>query len=76
MCCGGAGAVMITQPGLSDEVLSVKMDGFAATEAQYVVTMSPSCMMQLQRGARERGLGAKVLYLSEFLELAYKTVGQ
>lgn len=65
MCCGGAGAVMITQPELSDEVLSVKTRAFQATGADYVVTSSPSCVMQLERG------GSKVLYLSELLAMAY-----
>lgn len=71
VCCGGAGAVMITQPGLSDEILKLKMDGFDATGADYIVTTSPSCIMQLQRGSKERGGQAKVIYLSELLEMAY-----
>jgi glycolate oxidase iron-sulfur subunit len=65
MCCGGAGAVMITQPELSDEILKVKTVGFNATGADYVVTASPSCVMQLKRG------GSNVLYLSELLAMAY-----
>jgi glycolate oxidase iron-sulfur subunit len=65
VCCGGAGAIMVTQPELSDDILKVKTEGFRATGADYVVTSSPSCVMQLQRG------GSRVLYLSELLAMAY-----
>lgn len=71
LCCGGAGAFMLTQPDLSDRILDLKLDGLQATGAGYIVTAAPACFMQLQRGARARGLGARVLSLSEFLELAY-----
>jgi len=71
VCCGGAGAYMLTQPDLSDQVLARKMENLAATAADYYVTASPSCAMQLERGVRERGLGARVLYLSEVLAEAY-----
>lgn len=65
MCCGGAGAVMITQPELSDDILKVKTEGILAIRANYVITSSPSCVMQLARG------GSQVLYLSELLAIAY-----
>lgn len=65
MCCGGAGAIMMTQPEISDDILRIKTAGFEATGAEYVVTSSPSCMMQLGRG------GARVIYLSELLAMAY-----
>ncbi len=65
VCCGGAGAVMVTQPELSDAILDIKTEGFRATGADYVITSSPSCVMQLERG------GSRVLYLSELLAMAY-----
>ncbi|MFZ5825744.1 MAG: (Fe-S)-binding protein [Bacillota bacterium] len=65
MCCGGAGAVMITQPELSDEILQVKTAALRETGANYVVTSSPSCVMQLGRGETQ------VLYLSELLAMGY-----
>ena len=71
MCCGGAGAIMLTQPELSDQVLGLKMDGLGETAADCYVTASPSCALQLQRGVRDRGLPARVLYLSEILAEAY-----
>lgn len=56
---------MVTQPELSDDILKIKTEGFKATGADYVITSSPSCVMQITRG------GAKVLYLSELLAMAY-----
>lgn len=67
-CCGGAGAIMLTQPELSDAVLADRVKGYKATRASYWVTSSPSCHMQLERGAAEEQLGVKVLTLAELLE--------
>jgi glycolate oxidase iron-sulfur subunit len=64
MCCGGAGAFMLTQPELSDKVLAIKAAAFRATGAELVVTSSPSCLIQL-------GRELPVITLAELLEMAY-----
>ncbi len=71
LCCGGAGAYMLTQPQLSDQVLDLKFQHFNATHADLLVTSSPSCFMQLERGARQHTRNMRVMSLAEFLELIY-----
>jgi len=64
VCCGGAGSFMITQPDLCDKLLDLKSTAFEATEAELVVTSSPSCLMQL-------GRRLPMVTLAELLEAAY-----
>lgn len=71
MCCGGAGTFAVTQAELSDQLLDVKVQAYGATGAEYVITSSASCIMQLRRGMADR----RVLYLSEFLDLACSSGG-
>lgn len=70
-CCGGAGAIMIKQPETSDLVLEQKFAALDSTQPDYIVASAPSCVMQLQRGARERGSAARVVFLAELLALTY-----
>ncbi len=67
-CCGGAGAIMLTQPALSDAILDARLAGFRQAGAEVIVTGSPSCVTQYRRA---KG-GLPVLYLSEFLDKAYE----
>lgn len=69
MCCGGAGSYMVSQPELSDQVGAVKLDALLKTDAEYIVTGSPACVIQLNRLLREAGASQQVLYLSELLNL-------
>lgn len=66
-CCGGAGAVILTQPELSDAILERRLAGFRAAGAEAIITSGPSCVTQYRRAAG----GLPVLYLSEYLERAY-----
>lgn len=66
-CCGGAGAVIVTQPELSDAIRERRMAGFRAAGAELIVTGGPSCVTQYRRAPG----GLPVLYLSEYLERAY-----
>lgn len=72
-CCGGAGAIMIDQPELSDLLLETKLRDLCAATPDLIVASSPSCVMQLRRGMRARSSAARVLYLSELLAMAYRS---
>jgi glycolate oxidase iron-sulfur subunit len=67
-CCGGAGTYNISHPKLSDQVLARKMDNFAKTEADTLVTACPGCMLQLSKGLTERGKPGKVKHIVEILD--------
>lgn len=67
-CCGGAGAVLLTQPEISDAILKRRLAGFRAAGAEAIITGGPSCVTQYRR-AKD---GLPVYYLSEYLEKAYE----
>jgi glycolate oxidase iron-sulfur subunit len=66
-CCGGAGAVILTQPEIADAILERRLAGFRAAGAEAIITSGPSCVTQYRRAPD----GLPVLYLSEYLERAY-----
>jgi glycolate oxidase iron-sulfur subunit len=71
LCCGSAGLYMLTQPGMSTQILDDKMRDISATGAATIVTANPGCMMQLDRGVRRAGLKARVRHVVELLDEAY-----
>jgi glycolate oxidase iron-sulfur subunit len=47
------------------------MDFIEETGASVVVTTNPGCMLQIETGAKERGLHLKVVHLAELLDCIY-----
>lgn len=72
-CCGAAGIYSLTQPEMSQRVLDRKLDALAQVEVDFVASGNPGCMMQLERGLRERGMKARVVHPIELLDRAYTT---
>jgi len=66
-CCGGAGSYALTHYDLSMKVLDRKMKNVASTEADFLVTSCPACMIQLSHGVRMHGLKTKVCHISEIV---------
>jgi glycolate oxidase iron-sulfur subunit len=71
-CCGGAGSFMVTQPELSDPLMARTWAALQGSNPEYVLISSPSCAMQLQRGAHAEGSEVQVLHVAEFLAMAYE----
>jgi glycolate oxidase iron-sulfur subunit len=72
MCCGAAGVYNLTHRELSTRLLDRKMDSVEATEPDIIATANPGCMLQLQMGARHRGLRARVAHVIDLLDEAYE----
>ena len=70
-CCGSAGIYNVTQPALSQGLLDRKMDHVAAAAPDLLVTANPGCLMQLQAGARSRGMRTEVIHLMDLLDRSY-----
>ncbi len=70
-CCGAAGIYNLTQPELSQQILSEKMDALEKVAPDCIATGNPGCMMQIARGVRERGLCAEVKHPIELLDALY-----
>ncbi len=67
-CCGAAGTYGILHPETSAAIIGRKMAFAGATGASIVVTECPSCMMQLEFGARKAGLSMSVLSTSQMCD--------
>lgn len=70
-CCGAAGIYNLTQRELSNQILEEKMDSLADADPDLIASGNPGCMMQLQRGAEQRGMKARVLHPIELLATLY-----
>jgi glycolate oxidase iron-sulfur subunit len=62
LCCGSAGIFNLLEPEMADRLLALKIARIAETGARTVVTGNPGCLMQIARGARERGLDLAVVH--------------
>ena len=67
ICCGAGGAYMVTQPEMSNKVLSSKIKNIQDTGADVVITSNPGCYMQIESGIKKYGLDIKVKYVAEMI---------
>lgn len=70
-CCGSAGIYNLTHTKLSLEVLARKIDYIQQTGADLVITTNPGCLLQLERGIKERGLNIEVVHILQLLDYIY-----
>lgn len=70
-CCGFSGSFAIKNHKLSKELTKQKAQSIIKTEADYVVTSCPSCILGLKQGLYYSGnKNIKVVSLLEFLAMA------
>jgi glycolate oxidase iron-sulfur subunit len=70
-CCGSAGIYNVTHYEMSMQVLEEKMDALADARPETIVTGNPGCHLQLQAGAKRRGLNAEIVHPVVLLDRAY-----
>jgi glycolate oxidase iron-sulfur subunit len=73
-CCGSAGVYNLLHPEAAREVLARKLDRLAETGAQVVVSGNPGCLLQIEKGLRERGMQMRVVHTVEVLDWSYRGV--
>jgi len=66
-CCGSAGLYSMLEPGLSAEVLALKVDAIRRAAPDVVVTGNPGCLMQIGAGVMMEGLDVEVRHPVELL---------
>ncbi len=66
-CCGFAGMFSIKNPTLSDKILKRKMEDFAATGAEKILTSCPGCVLQLNEGTIKFGKNLEVHHIADFV---------
>jgi glycolate oxidase iron-sulfur subunit len=69
-CCGSAGIYNLTEPEMADRLLRRKVDHVLASGAEAIVTANPGCILQIEKGLRDRGSTVRVLHLVEVLDRA------
>jgi len=70
ICCGSAGVYNVTQTEASLELLSEKMSDAKKTNARFIATANPGCLLQLRAGAEMHKTGQEVLHIVELLDRA------
>jgi L-lactate dehydrogenase complex protein LldE len=66
-CCGFGGTFAVKMPELSCNMLAGKIDAIVNTGANTVVSVDPSCLMQIRGGLSRRGLPIRTMHLAEIL---------
>jgi len=61
---------------MANEQLAQKLDSIEKVAPELVVASNPGCLLHMQRGARERGMRARMVHLVEVLAMAYPTESQ
>lgn len=72
-CCGSAGIYNLVEPDTSDAVLAPKLERIAETDADYLATGNPGCMMQLGAGLMRSGSRVRVVHPIELLDASYRS---
>lgn len=66
-CCGFGGTFAVKFPEISNAMGQVKCESAARTNAEFVVSNDPSCLMHLQGYADKTGPRLKTIHLAEVL---------
>lgn len=68
-CCGSAGTYNLTQPDMANQILEHKMQHAAATDAHYLVTSNPGCLLQMKLGINKHAGGKQMeaVHIVDFL---------
>jgi glycolate oxidase iron-sulfur subunit len=70
-CCGSAGIYNLTHAEMAEAQLEGKLESIEQTGAEVVVASNPGCLLHMARGARARGIPARMAHLVEVLGAAY-----
>lgn len=74
-CCGGAGIYNLSEPEMSEHLLSDKIEKVKQTGAGILVTANPGCHMQLGAGVRLFKANCRVAHVVELLDESYRRAG-
>jgi L-lactate dehydrogenase complex protein LldE len=66
-CCGFGGTFSVKFPEVSGGMARTKIDSIRKTEADTVVSVDSSCLMQLEGVMRRAGLAIRTMHLAEIL---------
>ncbi|MGE5264010.1 MAG: (Fe-S)-binding protein, partial [Acidobacteriota bacterium] len=70
-CCGSAGVYNIIESEIANNLLDSKMQDISATEADTIIVTNTGCHLQLLKGVRNKGYGARVVHLVQLMDESY-----
>jgi len=73
-CCGGGGGIITSAPELSGRLAVSRAEQAAATGADTVVTVCPTCELTLRSGAQAIGGNGDGLKVANLLDLVWKAI--
>ena len=73
-CCGGGGGIITSAPELSGRLAVSRAEQAAATGADTVVTVCPTCELTLRSGAQAIGGNGDGLNVANLLDLVWKAI--
>jgi glycolate oxidase iron-sulfur subunit len=74
-CCGSAGVYNLSHPAMADAQLARKLDTIEQAAPDLVVASNPGCLLHMERGARARGLAARMIHIAELMGRAWPAAG-
>jgi glycolate oxidase iron-sulfur subunit len=74
-CCGGAGIYNLSEPEMSEKILTDKIARVKATDANLLLTANPGCHMQLGAGVTQHQLNCRVAHVIELVDESYRRAG-
>ncbi|WP_239565565.1 (Fe-S)-binding protein [Brevibacillus fulvus] len=71
-CCGSAGIYNITNFDMSMQILDRKMERVKETQAHFIVTSNPGCLLQMKQGIIRAGLQGQMeaVHIMDLLDRA------
>lgn len=60
-CCGSGGIYNLVQPEMAGSILEHKIEHAKRTEARYLLTSNPGCLLQMKVGIERHGLGGQMI---------------
>lgn len=70
-CCGSAGIYNLIEPETSDAVLAPKLTRIAESQAAFVATGNPGCLMQIGAGLMLSGSETRAVHPIDLLDASY-----
>ena len=67
-CCGFGGTFSVKFPQVSTSMAEVKLESATATEANYLISGDPSCLMQIRGFFQRQNSPIQCLHLAEVLD--------
>ncbi len=75
-CCGGAGAYMLTQSEMANNLLNDKLNAITANNVAILATSNIGCSLHITNGLREKNLSVSVMHPTQIIAKQMRPSGQ